>query len=68
LKPDLLLTQNLCSVCSITEEEVGIIRAADPLEVRRLEALAGPESAEKFAAIYERERQALHAAWPRRRH
>ncbi|HLW47534.1 MAG TPA: CoA-transferase [bacterium] len=51
-----------------TDEEVRIIRAADPLEVRRLEALAGPESAEKFAAIYERERQALHAAWPRRRH
>jgi glutaconate CoA-transferase, subunit B len=51
-----------------TDEEVRIIRAADPLEVRRLEALAGPEAADKFAAIYERERQALHAAWPRRRH
>ncbi|HKX18176.1 MAG TPA: CoA-transferase, partial [bacterium] len=44
------------------EEEVRIIRAGDPLEVRKLEALAGPDAAEKFAAIYERERQALHAA------
>ena len=51
-----------------TDEEVRIIRAGDPLEVRKLEALAGPDAAEKFAAIYERERQALHAAWPRRRH
>lgn len=51
-----------------TEEEVRIIRAADPLEVRKLEALAGPDAAERFAAIYERERQTLHAAWPRRRH
>lgn len=51
-----------------TEEEIRIIRAGDPLEVRKLEALAGPDAAEKFAAIYERERQALHAAWPRRRH
>lgn len=51
-----------------TEEEVRIIRAGDPLEVRKLEALAGSDAAEKFAAIYERERQALHAAWPRRRH
>ena len=51
-----------------TEEEVRIIRAGDPLEVRKLEALAGPDAAEKFAAIYERERQTLHAAWPRRRH
>jgi len=50
------------------EEEVRIIRAGDPLEVRKLEALAGPDAAEKFAAIYERERQTLHAAWPRRRH
>lgn len=51
-----------------SEEEVRIIRAGDPLEVRKLEALAGPDAAEKFAAIYERERQTLHAAWPRRRH
>ncbi len=49
-------------------EEVAIIRAADPLEVRKLELLSGKEAAEKFAEIYERERQALHAAWPRRRH
>ncbi len=49
-------------------EEVAIIRAADPLEVRKLELLSGKDAAEKFAVIYERERQALHAAWPRRRH
>lgn len=49
-------------------EDVAIIRAADPLEVRKLELLSGKEAAEKFAVIYERERQALHAAWPRRRH
>jgi glutaconate CoA-transferase subunit B len=50
-----------------TAEETAIIHAADPLEVRKLELLSGKEAAEKFAAIYERERQALHAAWPRRR-
>jgi glutaconate CoA-transferase, subunit B len=49
-------------------EDVAIIRAADPLEVRKLELLSGKDAAEKFAVIYERERQALHAAWPRRRH
>ena len=49
-------------------EEVAIIHAADPLEVRKLELLSGKEAAEKFAVIYERERQTLHAAWPRRRH
>jgi glutaconate CoA-transferase subunit B len=49
-------------------EEVAIIRAADPLEVRKLEMSSGKESAEKLVAIYERERQTLHAAWPRRRH
>jgi len=51
-----------------TAEEVAIIHAADPLEVRKLELLSGKEAAEKFAVIYERERQTLHAAWPRRRH
>jgi len=51
-----------------TAEEIAIIHAADPLEVRKLEFLSGKEAAEKFAAIYERERQTLHAAWPRRRH
>jgi glutaconate CoA-transferase, subunit B len=51
-----------------TAEEVAIIHAADPLEVRKLEFLSVKEAAEKFAAIYERERQTLHAAWPRRRH
>jgi len=49
-------------------DEIRIIRSADPLEVRKLELLSGAEAAEKFAAIYERERQTLHAAWPRRRH
>jgi glutaconate CoA-transferase subunit B len=49
-------------------EEIAIIHAADPLEVRRLEFLSGKEAAEKLAVIYERERQTLHAAWPRRRH
>ena len=51
-----------------TAEEIAIIHAADPLEVRKLEFLSGKEAAQKFAAIYERERQTLHAAWPRRRH
>lgn len=46
-------------------QEVAIIRAADPLEVRKLELLSGPEAAEKFVNIFERERQAFHAAWPR---
>jgi glutaconate CoA-transferase, subunit B len=50
-----------------TAEQIAIIHAADPLEVRKLELLSGKEAAEKFAVIYERERQALHAAWPRRR-
>jgi glutaconate CoA-transferase subunit B len=36
--------------------------------VRKLEFSSGKDAAEKFAAIYERERQTLHAAWPRRRH
>ena len=49
-------------------EEIAIIHAADPLEVRKLEFLSGKEAAEKLAVIYERERQTLHAAWPRRRH
>ncbi|HLW60835.1 MAG TPA: CoA-transferase [bacterium] len=51
-----------------TAHEIAIIHAADPLEVRKLELLSGKDAAEKFAAIYERERQTLHAAWPRRRH
>jgi len=51
-----------------TAEEIAIIHAADPLEVRKLEFLAGKDAGEKLAAIYERERQTLHAAWPRRRH
>src|SRR5437588_659009 len=49
-------------------DEIAILRAADPLEVRKLEFSSGKDAAEKFAAIYERERQTLHAAWPRRRH
>jgi glutaconate CoA-transferase subunit B len=48
-----------------SEEDIAIIRKADPLEVRKLELLSGPEAAERFVQIYERERQALHAAWPR---
>ncbi len=51
-----------------TAEDVAIIHAADPLEVRKLELLSGREGAEKFAVIYVRARQTLHAAWPRRRH
>jgi glutaconate CoA-transferase subunit B len=51
-----------------TADEIAIIHAADPLEVRKLELLSGKDAAEKFAVIYERERQTLHAAWPRRRH
>jgi glutaconate CoA-transferase subunit B len=48
-------------------QAVAIIRAADPLEVRKLEFLSGREAAERLVAIYERERQALRAAvWPRR--
>ncbi|HKV46072.1 MAG TPA: CoA-transferase, partial [bacterium] len=50
-----------------TADEIAIIHAADPLEVRKLELLSGKDAAEKFAVIYERERQTLHAAWPRRR-
>ncbi|HEU5138811.1 MAG TPA: CoA-transferase [Bacillales bacterium] len=46
-------------------EDIEIIRSADPLEVRKLELLSGPEAAERFVDIYERERQALHVAWPR---
>ncbi len=49
-----------------TLEELDIIRRADPLEVRKLELLSGEQAAEKFVTIYERERQALHVAWPAR--
>lgn len=48
-----------------TEEDVRVIRLADPLEVRKLEMMSGPQAAEKFVQIYERERQALHATYPR---
>ncbi|HET7629667.1 MAG TPA: CoA-transferase [Bacillales bacterium] len=48
-----------------TPEDIEIIRTSDPLEVRKLELLSGPEAAERFVDIYERERQALHVAWPR---
>jgi glutaconate CoA-transferase subunit B len=48
-----------------TSEDIEAIRSADPLEVRKLELLSGPEAAERFVDIYERERQALHVAWPR---
>ncbi|MCY0877656.1 MAG: CoA-transferase [Firmicutes bacterium] len=46
-------------------EDIRIIREADPLEVRKLELMSGPEAAEKFVAIYERERQTFHATYPR---
>lgn len=48
-----------------TEEDIRIIRESDPLEVRKLELMSGPLAAEKFVNIYERERQALHATYPR---
>lgn len=45
-----------------------LIRRADPLEVRKLEFMAGRRAAERLVAIYERERQAMRAAiWPRTR-
>lgn len=51
-----------------TAHELSIIRAADPLDVRKLELLSGREAAEGLVHIYERERQALHAAvWPHRK-
>jgi len=58
----------LAATAPPSAEEIAIIHAADPLEVRKLEFSSGKDAAEKFAAIYERERQTLHAAWPRRRH
>ncbi|HLN12133.1 MAG TPA: CoA-transferase [bacterium] len=59
---------DVARTASPSAEEIAIIHAADPLEVRKLELLSGKEAAEKFAVVYEQERQALHAAWPRRRH
>lgn len=50
-----------------TEEDIKIIRASDPLEVRKWESLSGPQAAEKFVQVYERERQLLHATWPQLR-
>lgn len=47
-----------------TEEDIRIIRAADPLEVRKWESLSGSQAAERFVNVYERERQTLHATWP----
>jgi glutaconate CoA-transferase subunit B len=50
-----------------SRNDVAIIRAADPLEVRKLEFLAGREAAERLVEIFERERQAMRAAvWPNR--
>lgn len=48
-----------------TEDDLAIIRQADPLEVRILEMMSGARAGDKFVEIYERERQALHATWPR---
>jgi glutaconate CoA-transferase subunit B len=51
-----------------SEADVAIIRAADPLGVRKLEFLGGREAAERLVQIYERERQAMRAAlWQSRR-
>lgn len=47
-----------------TEDDILIIRSADPLEVRKWESLSGPEAAERFVQVYERERQLLHTTWP----
>ncbi len=60
------LTDSFAITPEPTTEELEIIRTADPLEVRKLELLSGDKAAEKFVAIYERERQALHVAWPTR--
>lgn len=49
-------------------EAVAIIRAADPLELRKLEFLAGAEAAEQLFRAYDRERQAFRAALGPRRH
>lgn len=46
-------------------DDIRIIRDADPLEVRKLELMSGPEAAQKFVGIYERERQTLHATYSR---
>lgn len=45
-----------------SDAELAIIRAADPLEVRKLEFLGGRQAAERLVQIYERERQAMRAA------
>ncbi len=50
-----------------SESDLAIIRASDPLEVRKLEFLGGREAAERLVQIYERERQAMRAAlWQNR--
>jgi glutaconate CoA-transferase subunit B len=50
-----------------SENDLAIIRASDPLEVRKLEFLGGREAAERLVQIYERERQAMRAAlWQNR--
>lgn len=49
-----------------TAEETEIIRHADPLEMRKLEFMPPHEAASRFVDIYERERQAFYAVWPRR--
>lgn len=62
---DLYVPESVSVTASPTKEDIEIIRKSDPLEVRKLELLSGPEAAERFVDIYERERQALHVAWPR---
>lgn len=63
---DLIIPDDVPKTPAPTLKELEIIRGADPLEVRKLELLAGEEAALKFVTIYERERQALHVAWPAR--
>lgn len=43
-------------------DAVALIRAADPLEVRKLEVMRGPQQASKFAEIWARERAILSAS------
>lgn len=51
-----------------TEEELAIIREADPLEMRKVEFAPPSEAAERLVALYERERQAFHVAQEQQRH
>lgn len=50
-----------------TEDDIRVIRASDPLEVRKWESLSGSQAMERLVQVYERERQLLHATWPQLR-